>query len=60
MPQTAGQTLSTFFSAIQAAGVEYTNLKNSGDAAGAAAAISQVRASTIDPFLAPGEQRPGY
>ncbi|MGD0660881.1 MAG: filamentous hemagglutinin family protein, partial [Syntrophorhabdales bacterium] len=51
-PQTAGQTLSTFFSSVQAAGVEYTDLKNSGDAAGAAAAISQVRASTIDPFLA--------
>ena len=44
--------MSTFFSALQAAGVQYSNLKNSGEAAGAAAAISQVRASTIDPFLA--------
>jgi hypothetical protein len=46
------QTETVFFDAIQTAGQEYSTLQASGNPAGAAAVVSQLRASTIDPFLA--------
>ena len=50
------QALTTFFGALRTAGIEYSNLKSSGDAAGAATVVDNVRASTINPFLATANQ----
>ncbi len=43
--------VAAFFQALRAAGIEYSSLKSSGDAAGAAAVVDRVRTGTINRFI---------